>query len=133
MSRYGQFEVLAGSVVVGMLELFVAVTIGTRNETEMLHRAIEAHGLSSEVGTVLAVLALLTIYGSVRPKRNCRHIGLSLSVLVLLAVFGLLLAGGGFGFGAGVVFVLALSALGLYAWDAHVHVSEQRRLNAERP
>jgi hypothetical protein len=128
MSQYSRFDMLAGSMVVGILELFISVTIGTHNDGEPLHLAIEAIGLSAEVGTVLAVLALLTMYGSVRPKRNCRHIGLAMSSLVLLAVFGLLLLHGGFGFGAGVVLVLALSALGLYAADAVIHVNEQRRL-----
>lgn len=132
MSRYGQFDILAGSAVVGLLELYVGLTIGM-SSAEPLHYVIAAQGIATEVAVMLCLLSALTIYGSVKPKRNCRHLGLTMSVMVLLAVLVMLVSAGWFSFGAGVVFVLALSALGLYAADAHIHVNERRRLHAEGP
>lgn len=133
MSRYCQFEMLAGSFVVGILEIFIALLALIPSDFEPLHLVLRTRGLEAEFATILTLLGLMVLYGSVRPKRNCRHLGLALSSLMMLLVFGMVITSSWLSFSAGVLLALALIALGLYAADAHFHVNEQRRLNVEGP
>lgn len=133
MSRYCSFEMLMGSLVVGVLEVFMAALIATPNPMEPIHMALMVRGVEDSFAVIVGAVGLVTIWGSLRPARSLRHVGLALSAFVLLAVFGMVATSTWFSLSAGVIFVLALVALGLYAADAHIHVTEMRRANAEGP
>ena len=117
MNRYTEFELKAASFIFGILEMWLALVVGLDNSADPLHRVLASSGRDNDWSVILFVLGLMVAYGAMRPKRKCRHIGLTLSVFMLSAIFGLILQAAALTFTTGLVFVLAAVAVILLTMD----------------
>jgi len=124
MTAYTRFEVKVASLIVGVIVFFIALMIATPSEYEPLHVVLHARGIDDEFGAVMTLLAGMILYGSIRPKRACRQIGLILTGIFLLAIFGVVMVNWGLSFSTLLVFVFALTAIALFAGDVLVYRNE---------
>jgi hypothetical protein len=122
MSAYSRFDLLAGSFIIGVLMVVMAIVAITPNPFEPLYAALDARELNEFSACVLFMLGSMVMYGSVKPKRNCRHLGLALGSVMMFLLFGVMLVAGWLTLSSLILLVLAFMSLGLYAFDAHIHV-----------
>lgn len=127
MNPYTRFEIKAASAVMGLLMLCMALVVGSDNSADTLHLILEARGLADGWAMIMACLGFMVLYGSLRPKRKCRQIGLALSMLSLFAVFGEVLHARALTLSTLIVLVLAGVALVLFIGDAVIGNRERCR------
>lgn len=88
MSTYTSFEVKAASIVVGIIVYLMAAVIHFA-DGDPLHLALAMKGRDDDWALVLAMVGSMILYGSVKPKRTCRHIGLVMAMFMMAGIVGL--------------------------------------------
>lgn len=87
MNAYTRYETKLASLMIGALEVVWAFLIISPNES-MFYQTIMRYQLGEEWFVLMLSVGTLTCYGSLRPSRRARHIGLTLSVFLMLSMFG---------------------------------------------
>lgn len=117
MSAYSRFEAQLASAIIGIVVILVALAAGMPNDYEPLHQVLHDRGRDEDWSISLLIVGAITLYGSLRPKRNCRQLGLFLSMVFLLSLFGVMMQNWGFALGTLVSLVFGLMAVVLLVAD----------------
>lgn len=127
-----RFEIKLAAMIVAVLQLWIAFVIWWPGSADVLHQVLAVKGRDDDWAMVLAVLAAMVLYGSVKPKRACRHIGLALSVFTLVGVFGLVMEARQVTLSTGTVLILAVAALMVFCGDVVIGVMKRAELTGIR-
>lgn len=120
MNPHSAFECKFASMLIGVVVVVLGFLIGAPSD-EPLHMILEARGRADDFGLVLVILGFMTFYGSVKPKRACRQLGLTGDAFMLLMLFGVVMTNWGLSFATLLLLVFGVSALALLAVDILVY------------
>lgn len=120
MNSHSRFEAKSASALVGVVMVLLGFLIAAPSD-EPLHRILDARGRADDWGFIMILLGCMTVYGSVRPKRNCRQIGLALDAFFLLSLFGVMMVNWGLSFSTLLLFVFGVAAVVLLAADVAIY------------
>lgn len=93
MNKHSGFEMKAGSALIALM-VFLLAFVAHFGVGDPLHLALAARGRDDDWALALAMVATMLLYGSLRPKRTCRHIGLVLTLILMAAITGLVFQAG---------------------------------------
>jgi branched-subunit amino acid transport protein AzlD len=130
MTAHSVFELKVGAAMIGVLELWLAAIAAFANGRDPLSRALSERGLSEPWAAIMALLGCLVLYGSIFPRRSCRHIGLGLTALIMVAVLTVVAKAKLLTMTAGVLLFIVVFCLVLLGIDSIR--GARGRANAER-
>lgn len=113
------------ALLIGLVFVLLAWLIGFEDSTSALHYILAARGIEGPWAVIFCILGAMVVYGSLRPKRSCRQIGLALGILMLAALFGHVLKA--HWLGVSTIWILPLGGAVLFALLADVSRASQRR------
>ncbi|HXC40840.1 MAG TPA: hypothetical protein VN667_18030 [Burkholderiales bacterium] len=125
MTPYDRFELKWASLIVGVVLWIMAAVALWPNPREPVYAALEAVGMNEPWAAIMVVLGAMIVYGSVRPKRTCRQMGLALAPFILLAVFGVAMGARGLSMSALLVLFFAVLAPVLMIVDTFTHIRDR--------
>lgn len=117
MTTYDRFELKMASLFIGCVQIMLSAIAVFGGEYDPLHRVLTERGTAGQFGVVMLTLGLMTVYGSARPKRQCRQIGLAFSSIVMLVIFGALMTGYWLTLTNMLILFLAIASLILFGAD----------------
>lgn len=120
---YNRFEVKAASLLVGCVLIALGILAAFGGERDPLHVVLTARGTADSMAVVMVCLGFMTVYGSIRPKRACRQIGLAFGSLVMLQLFGSMMLSNWLTLTSLLLVMFAVASIGIFIADVRGRVN----------